>query len=65
MSFLRVGAKLYNKKHFSSNQLQLNMIFPQSLQLNSFYALCDAIGVSGKLLVIVTIGLETRFHLIR
>ena len=38
------------------------MVFPQVIA--AFHALFDAIGLPGNLLVIVTIALETRFHVI-
>ena len=39
------------------------MVFPQVI--SAFHALFDAIGLPGNLLVIVTIALETKFHVIR
>ena len=39
------------------------MVFPQVIA--AFHALFDAIGLPGNLLVIITIVLETRFHVMR
>ena len=39
------------------------MVFPQIIA--AFHALFDAIGLPGKLLVIITIVVETRFHVMR
>ena len=39
------------------------MVFPQVIA--AFHALFDAIGLPGNLLVVITIVLETRFHVIR
>lgn len=49
--------------YFFSKQFAFNMVFPQVVA--AFHALFDAMGLPGNLLVILTIVLERRFHMMR
>ena len=56
-------SRLVSHKNWSKNSFKSKMVFPQVIA--AFRALLNAIGLPGNLLVIVTIALERRFHLMR
>ena len=58
LTILKRASFLNSRSSFNSN-----MVFPQVIA--AFYALFDAIGLPGNLLVILTIVLERRFHVMR
>ena len=62
--FNHIGLKLLKEaKSFPGSSMNSNMVLPQIIA--AFLALFDAIGLPGNLLVIVTIALERRFHVMR
>ena len=63
---IKLNQKLYDAPNLTfivQNSHYNNMVFPQVIA--AFHALYDVIGLPGNLLVIVTIILESRFHVMR
>ena len=63
---IKLNQKLYDAPNLTfwvQNSHYNNMVFPQVIA--AFHAIYDVIGLPGNLLVIVTIILESRFHVMR